>query len=93
MRPYFSALIFIIFLSACAQYPSSVDTHFGAATRMAVEKQSVHHENFDEREQASSDAQSAKSAIDRYQKSFDQMPPSTNVFNIGVGSTTSTTPQ
>ena len=70
----------------CASDPSQTDRQFGLASR-----------DFFNRQQSSLDTASLvptvrttdggamKSAIDRYQKSFDTPPVPVNIFNIGVG--------
>ena len=74
-------------LQACASHPSAIDDHFGLALRSAVQAQTVNLEPIEAPGKIGrSDGQSAKSAIDRYQRSFDAIPPTTNVYNIGVGS-------
>jgi type IV pilus biogenesis protein CpaD/CtpE len=79
----------VMLLSACSNYPSTIDDNFGASLRQTVIVQTANPDaplrtdTF-----APSDGQSAKSAVDRYQKSFDVLPLPTNVFNIGVGSGT-----
>ena len=78
-------------LQACASEPSIIDANFGASLRTALQAQIVHPEP-DPKAPARSDGQSAKSAIDRYQRSFDVLPPTTNVFNIGVGNGAGTAP-
>jgi type IV pilus biogenesis protein CpaD/CtpE len=80
-------VIAVMALSGCSNYPSSIDDNFGSSVRQMVVTQIA---NPDATRLASetvqSDGQSAKSAVDRYQKSFEVIPPPTNVFNIGVGS-------
>jgi type IV pilus biogenesis protein CpaD/CtpE len=79
----------VMLLNACSNYPSAIDESFGASFRQTVIIQTanpdapLHTDTL-----APSDGQSAKSAVDRYQKSFDVLPLPTNVFNIGVGSGT-----
>jgi len=73
-------------LQGCMHYPSAVDAQFGSAVKQAVTDQSVHPASQTAvRPPALTDGQAAKSAVDRYQKSFDVPPLPTNVFNIGVG--------
>ncbi len=80
-------------LSACSHYPSAIDQHFGASVRDVVQIQTANPQQPTPTQiTATSDGQSAKSAIDRYQKSFDVIPPPPNVFNIGVGSGSGTAP-
>jgi len=79
----------VIFLNACSNYPSMIDENFGASLRQTVIVQTANPDApLSTNTVAPSDGQSAKSAVDRYQKSFDVLPLPTNVFNIGVGSGT-----
>lgn len=74
-------------ISACSTYPSGVDRTFGGSVRQIVQLQTANPDApVHGKTQAHSDGQSAKSAVDRYQQSFDVIPLPTNVFNIGVGS-------
>ncbi len=80
-------------LSACSHDPSAIDQHFGSSVRDAVQRQTANPRPPPPPQFTfTSDGQSAKSAIDRYQKSFDVIPPPANVFNIGVGSGSGTAP-
>jgi len=90
MRPlYFLMACAVLVLNACSNYPSTIDENFGTAVRHMVSMQTVNPDApVITNTLSPSDGQSAKSAIDRYQKSFDVLPPPTNVFNIGVGSGT-----
>jgi hypothetical protein len=83
----------LLTLSACSHDPSAIDQHFGSAVRDAMQRQTAPPRPSDPPQiSATSDGQSAKSAIDRYQKSFDVIPPPANVFNIGVGNGSGTAP-
>jgi hypothetical protein len=74
-------------LCACATHPSPIDAQFGNAVRGAVQSQIVNaHAPTDGAGVIHSDGQSVKSSVDRYQKSFDVVTPTANVYNIGVGS-------
>lgn len=76
-------------LTSCSHTPSTVDNNFGFSVRQLVKTQIANPlAPMNPTSPAPSDGQSAKSAIDRYQQSFDSVPPPTNVFNIGVGSGT-----
>jgi starvation-inducible outer membrane lipoprotein len=76
-------------LSACSHYPSAVDNNFGVSTRQTIDLQSANPDApLRSHTPMTSDGQSAKAAVDRYQKSFEVLPLPTNVFNIGVGSGT-----
>ncbi len=93
-------LLLLAFVSAagCANYPqqspSLVDENFGQAVNRARARQVVDpNASLVQREPRGIDGQAAKSAIDRYQKSFDVPPPPINVMNIGVGTGTGTRTQ
>lgn len=74
----------VMLLSACSNYPSTVDENFGASLRQTVIVQTanpdapLHTDTL-----APSDGQSAKSAVDRYQKSFDVLPPPPMCSTLG----------
>lgn len=74
-------------LAGCAAPPTAVDAQFGRALTGARAAQVIDPDApVRARAAPRSDGQAAKSAIDRYQKSFDSPPPPVNVLNIGVGS-------
>lgn len=73
--------------AGCATQPSAVDANFGRAVTGARASQVVDPGAPSRpRPPIVSDGQAAKSAIDRYQKSFDAPPAPVNVLNIGIGS-------
>lgn len=73
-------------LSGCTIPPSRVDRQFGLAVRNSIAQQTLNPSASAEvRPMAVTDGQVAKSAIDRYQKSFQTPPAPTNVLNIGLG--------
>ncbi len=73
--------------SGCAYQPTAIDLQFGSTVRAAIQSQTVNpHAPEEPQAVMRSDGQSTKSAIDRYQKSYDLVTPTGNVFNIGVGS-------
>jgi len=77
----------VMFVSACSHYPSTIDEQFGQSQRKTVDLQTVNPDApLATSTLAPSDGQSTKAAVDRYQKSFEVLPPTSNVFNIGVGS-------
>jgi hypothetical protein len=76
----------LLLLTACSHYPSKVDDNFGKSVRSALIAQIADlkaPESFTF--ESNTDGRSMKSAVDRYQRSFEIPPPATNVFNIGVG--------
>ena len=76
-------------LNACSNYPSAIDDNFGASVRHLVKTQIANPDALiGPTIPAKTDGQSVKTSIDSYQKSFEVLPPSANVFNIGVGSGT-----
>jgi type IV pilus biogenesis protein CpaD/CtpE len=84
-----TSLTIAMAMGACSHTPSTVDDNFGFSVRQLVKTQIANpHAPTNTTSPAPSDGQSAKSAIDRYQQSFDSIPLPTNVFNIGVGSGT-----
>lgn len=79
----------LIFLNACSNYPSPIDANFGGSVREFVNTQIANPEASQRMNtSAKTDGQSVKASIDSYQKSFEVLPPPSNVFNIGVGSGT-----
>jgi hypothetical protein len=74
-------------LSGCTTPPSGVDQQFGSAVRNCIAQQTLNPAASTTTHAMSvMDGQVAKSAIDRYQKSFQAPPAPTNVLNIGLGS-------
>jgi hypothetical protein len=90
MRKYFFIFLALILCCSCSQFASRTDDQFGQAVRLSILMQ-VANQNAPEKLQLSSttDAQAVKSAIDRYQKSFDSLPPTTSVLNFGISSNAS----
>ena len=80
MRWIFPCLL----LNACANSPSLINTQFGDALKQSIQMQIV-EETRDKSARVTTDGLAAKAAVDRYQKSFELPPPSSNVFTIGVG--------
>lgn len=72
--------------AGCTVPPTAVDANFGQALTSAKAAQVIDPDAPSRvRPPMTTDAQSARSAVDRYQKSFDTPPPPVQVFNIGVG--------
>ncbi len=87
----FKLMIAILFASVgitgCATKSPVLDSHFGEAVNAAKAQQTLNPEaSKNNNPVAGVDGQAAKGAVDLYQNSFVQPPPSSNVFNIGVGS-------
>lgn len=76
----------LFLLAACATAPN-VESRIGEATKMAVAQQTA---NPDAAKNTAAptglDGVAAAEAIGRYHQSFKSPPKTTNVFNIGVGS-------
>ena len=76
-------------LAGCATPPSPVDEQFGLALQEAVTQQTVHPQALDPQDAPlGMDGQAVRSGIDRYQKSFETLPATANVFTSGAGAQT-----
>jgi hypothetical protein len=74
-------------LVGCATNTPVLDEHFGEAVNAAKAQQTINPDaSLNTDPVAGVDGQAANAAVDRYHKSFVQPPATTNVFNIGVGS-------
>ncbi|MET3131778.1 hypothetical protein AAKU55_002041 [Oxalobacteraceae bacterium GrIS 1.11] len=74
-----------LLLAACAETTPQMDSHFGDAARIAWARQVLHPEAVGNPDPvAGMDGRSARSALERYQKSFAEPAPQTNSFMIGV---------
>jgi hypothetical protein len=79
-------------LSACASSIWTPDALLGQAVRQAQQVQTIDpYAALREPEESGTDGAVAKAAIDRYQKSYETLPPPVNVLNIGVGTGVGTT--
>lgn len=79
-------LLAAVFLGGCVEQPSRLDEEFGSAVTRARAQQVIDPDAPSrQRAPLTVDGQAAKSAVDRYQKSFETPPPPVNVFTIGVG--------
>jgi hypothetical protein len=80
------ALLTSVAVIGCASKPTQLDQHFGEAVNAAKAQQII---NPDAPQTLSPvagvDGQAGTAAMDRYHRSFTQVPTSTNVFNIGIG--------
>jgi hypothetical protein len=73
-------------LSACASSIWAPDAQLGQAVRQAQKVQTIDPDAaLSKPAETGTDGAIAKAAIDRYQKSFETLPPPVNVLNIGVG--------
>lgn len=83
----FTSVIFIVFsVQGCANYTSAVDNNFGASVKEAVFTQSANSvPKSSLNQQAPVDGQAAKSAVDRYQQSFEAPSALPAGLNTGAG--------
>ena len=78
-------------LSGCATDPYVVEPALGKTIRDAMAQQTLNPEAVRQSAvQTGTDGVIWKSAIDRYQKSFEVPPPPVNVMNIGLGNSSGT---
>ena len=76
----------VLALSACASSIWTPDAQWGQAVRQAQKVQTIDPDAaLRQPAESGTDGAIAKAAIDRYQKSFETLPPPVNVLNIGVG--------
>lgn len=76
--------------AGCAENRYREEEGFGDAVRAAKARQIINPDaSRNTARPDGMDGPSAKSTVDRYQKSFEIPPPPVNVFTIGVGSGTS----
>ncbi len=75
-----------LILAGCTSLAPNVDSHFGEAANMAKARQIVDlNASQNTKAPKGLDGVAAVEAVERYQSSFKNPPPSTNVFNIGIG--------
>ncbi len=79
----------LLALTGCVNTTPVLDSHFGEAVNTAKAQQTINPDAAKNKQAAGMDGQTAKSALDRYQQSFESPPVSPNVFNIGVGADSS----
>lgn len=80
-----------LFAAGCAENRYREEEGFGDAVRAATARQIIDPDAARKAARPDGlDGPSAKSTMDRYQKSFETPPPPVNVFTIGVGGGTST---
>jgi len=88
-----AALLASVALAGCATQTPNLDQHFGDAVNAAKAQQTINPDASQNTDPvAGVDGQAAKAAIDRYHKSYEQPPATTNIFNIGVGTGGGTSP-
>lgn len=86
MRKYLWVNVLFLCLLGCTEIPSHVDEKFGMAVRQTIASQIVNPKpTSDDKTPALTDGQSAKAAVDRYQKSFEVLLPTSNSMGNGNG--------
>ncbi|GBG13152.1 transcriptional regulator [Novimethylophilus kurashikiensis] len=77
-------------LSACATPTPELDSHFGDAVNAAKAQQTLNPDASQNTAPVTGmDGKAANSAVDRYEKTFEKPQPTENIFNIGVGTSNS----
>lgn len=73
-------------LSGCAETTPRYEAEFGNATRATFNAQIINPDAGNNQDPVTGlDGRAARDAINSYQNSFTQPEPTSNVFNIGVG--------
>jgi hypothetical protein len=87
----FLAMFTILCFSGCATDPYGVQPALGKSVRDAMAQQTLNPDSARQRyDPSGTDGVILKSAIDRYQTSYEVPPPPVNVMNIGLGSSSGT---
>ena len=77
-------------LTACVEPAPRYEAEFGNATRATLKAQIINPDAGNNPDPvAGLDGRAARDAINKYQNSFAEPKPTENVFNIGVGSSSS----
>ena len=85
-----TALTLVSVLTACVEPAPRYEAEFGNATRATLNAQIINPNAGNNPDPvAGLDGRAARDAINNYQKSFAEPKPNENVFNIGVGSSSS----
>lgn len=85
-----TALTLVSVLTACVEPAPRYEAEFGSATRATLKAQIINPNAGNNPDPvAGLDGQAARDAINNYQKSFAEPKPTENVFNIGVGNSSS----
>ncbi len=85
-KPIFICLLTSVALVGCVTQTPNLDQHFGEAVNAAKAQQTINPDaSLNQDPVAGVDGQAANAAVDRYHKSFEQPPASSNIFTIGVG--------
>jgi hypothetical protein len=82
-----SGAVIVACLAGCTAPTPRLDANFGSAVEMAKAQQTLHPEASSNTEPlVGLDGVAVNGLVDRYNQSFKRPPATTNVFNIGVGS-------
>ena len=85
-----TALTLVSVLTACVEPAPRYEAEFGSATRATLKAQIINPDAGNNPDPvAGLDGRAARDAINKYQRSFAEPKPTENVFNIGVGSSSS----
>lgn len=88
-KMYFT-LALLTALSGCAAPTPELDSHFGDAVNAAKAQQTLNPDASQNTAPVTGmDGKAANAAVDRYEKTFEKPPVSENIFNIGVGTSNS----
>jgi hypothetical protein len=72
-------------LGGCAQPSPRYDAVFGDTVRVAIAQQTINPDAAKNLAPVTVDGRAGREAIERYQKSFKEPTPHSNVFTIGLG--------
>ena len=85
-----TALTLVSVLTSCVEPAPRYEAEFGNATRATLKAQIINPDAGNNPDPvAGLDGRAARDAINNYQKSFAEPKPTENVFNIGVGNSSS----
>lgn len=81
-----AGLLAVVILAGCTPTTPRLDAQFGDAVNTAKAQQTINPDASRNTDPvAGLDGKAANAMIDRYHKSFERPPATTNVFTIGVG--------
>lgn len=79
-------LLASIAFTGCISPAPNLDSHFGEAVNAAKAQQTINPDaSLNTDPVVGMDGKAADATVDRYHKSFERQPATTNVFTIGVG--------
>lgn len=82
-----SALLASFAVAGCATHTPNLDQRFGDAVNTAKAQQTLNPDASQNTDPVMGlDGKAANAVIDRYHRSYERPPATTNIFNIGVGS-------